>query len=161
MNFFLVWFLSSKSQTVTSNVIKPNDDKSCKEFKYKLEHNNNKVRRTSKLQWPQGRLSPSCVTWDLHVLYLTNSVLSVHLFCIMDESQAQQQALLLLRPGLQLQHQNSSLVLWPCRQPQMKLCRVNCWSGLLLFFFFAFFYTIIWMPVCTFTHQNIILTWLK
>lgn len=40
------------------------------------------------------RADPLCDTWNLHVVYLTNSVLSVHLFCIMDESQAQQQALL-------------------------------------------------------------------
>lgn len=44
---------------------------------------------------------------DLHVSCLTNSFLSVHLLCIMDEAQAEQQALLLFCLMLQLHHRRS------------------------------------------------------
>lgn len=50
-------------------------------------------------------------TADLHVSCLTNSFLSVHLLCIMDEAQAEQQALLLFCLMLQLHHRRSP---WSC-----------------------------------------------
>lgn len=50
-------------------------------------------------------------TADLHVSCLTNSFLSLHLLCIMDEAQAEQQALLLFCLMLQLHHRRRP---WSC-----------------------------------------------
>lgn len=84
----------------------------------RLQCNNNKVRKASETVTGHVTTPRRAVSnerrgaGDLHVSCLTNSILSVHLLYIMDEAQAEQQALPLFCLMLQLHHRKSPMVLW-------------------------------------------------